>query len=369
VNARERYLATLAFEKLDRPPFYECAYWSGLIARWYSEGLPHLSKEPADAADVTRELGLDEPLHFIPLRTRYAWPPFEEAVLEDHDTWVLLRNESGSVVRRMKQGNMIPSFVRGAVETREDWEQIKERFRPSLEGRVPDDWDQQVVAWRTRDYPLLGTQSEPWLNLIELFGPERLLMLFHDDPQWLKAMIHDLCDFFIGLTDLVLQQIRPVPEICLVGGDFCYKAGPLMSPAAFREFLFPEFKRVIDVYHSYGVHNVMLHTDGDFRPLIPLLLEAGVTGVHPFEVTNGQSIVEVRKAYPRLQIFGGINKQALERGKEDIDAELARLQIPWMVSQGGWIPYVDHAVPPDVSWANFSYYRRRLNALATIQPQ
>ena len=358
----------MAFEKIDRPPFYDCAYWRGLISRWYGEGLPHLSSQEEDVADVRSFLGLDMALQFMPLKTRLVWPPFEEEVLEDHGDWELVRNSNGSIVRRLKGEMGIPSFVRGGVETREDWERVKVRFRPSLEGRVPDDWEQQVAAWRTRDYPLCGMQSEPWLNLVELMGPQKLLTLFHDDPQWLKEMIHYLCDFFIGLTDLVLRQVRPVPEICLVGGDFCYKAGPLMSPAAFREFLLPEFRRVIDVYRSYGVPAVMLHTDGDFRPLIPLILEAGVTGVHPFEVTNGQNVLDVRKAYPHLQIFGGIDKQALARGPAAIDRELAQKDIPFMVSQSGYIPYVDHAVPPDVSWENYCYYRRRLNELATRKP-
>jgi uroporphyrinogen decarboxylase len=34
-----------------------------------------------------------------------------------------------------------------------------------------------------------------------------------------------------------------------------------------------------------------------------------------------------------------------------------------MIAGGGYIPYVDHAVPPGVSWDNFRYYRDRLNAI------
>lgn len=37
--------------------------------------------------------------------------------------------------------------------------------------------------------------------------------------------------------------------------------------------------------------------------------------------------------------------------------------VPRMLSQGEYIPYVDHFVPPDVSWPNFLYYRKRLNEL------
>jgi hypothetical protein len=34
-----------------------------------------------------------------------------------------------------------------------------------------------------------------------------------------------------------------------------------------------------------------------------------------------------------------------------------------MASQGGYIPMADHQVPPDVSWDNYLYYRRRLAEL------
>ena len=146
-----------------------------------------------------------------------------------------------------------------------------------------------------------------------------------------------------------------------------FKAKPslslLISPACFRAFLLPEFRKVASVYRDYGIPSVIVHTDGDFRQLIPLFIKAGVTGVHPYEVTNGQDVVEIRKAYPRLEVMGGIDKKAVAKGKEAIDRELER-QVPFMVEHGGYIPYIDHSVPPDISFENFTYYRRRLAELA-----
>ena len=97
------------------------------------------------------------------------------------------------------------------------------------------------------------------------------------------------------------------------------------------------------------------------RKLIPLFIEGGVTGIYPFEVMAGMNVAAVRRAFPRLQILGGVDKIALAQGPDGIAAALA--DVPWMLKQGGYIPYVDHLVPPDVSWENFRTYRRRLNAL------
>jgi uroporphyrinogen decarboxylase len=74
-------------------------------------------------------------------------------------------------------------------------------------------------------------------------------------------------------------------------------------------------------------------------------------------------VVEIRKAFPRLQILGGIDKTQLALGKKAIDRELKAKVTPEMLRHGGYIPHVDHQVPPDVSWEDFKYYRQRLAAL------
>ena len=34
-----------------------------------------------------------------------------------------------------------------------------------------------------------------------------------------------------------------------------------------------------------------------------------------------------------------------------------------LLRSGGYVPYVDHSVPPQVSWEDFCYYRWKLNSL------
>ena len=49
-----------------------------------------------------------------------------------------------------------------------------------------------------------------------------------------------------------------------------------------------------------------------------------------------------------------MDKRILALGPEAIDEHL-RSFIP-LIEEGGFIPTVDHAVPPDVSWPNFQHY-------------
>jgi hypothetical protein len=90
------------------------------------------------------------------------------------------------------------------------------------------------------------------------------------------------------------------------------------------------------------------------------------TGLLPFEVQAGMDVKAIRRLFPRLQILGGVDKKELAANPAQIDAELAR-RLPGLIAGGGYIPMADHQVPPDVSWDNYRYYRRRVDEIATQQ--
>jgi uroporphyrinogen decarboxylase len=71
-------------------------------------------------------------------------------------------------------------------------------------------------------------------------------------------------------------------------------------------------------------------------------------------------VVRVRKAYPQLLIQGGIDKTKIAAGAAAIDLKL-EAKLPTMLALGGYVPFCDHFVPPDVSWDSFVYYRQKVS--------
>jgi uroporphyrinogen decarboxylase len=87
----------------------------------------------------------------------------------------------------------------------------------------------------------------------------------------------------------------------------------------------------------------------------------GVTGLFPIERQAGNDPLAIRRAFPRLQLLGAVDKRMFAGGKSraDIDAELHR--VAGLLRHGGFVPHADHHVPDDSSWENFRYYREGLN--------
>jgi uroporphyrinogen decarboxylase len=381
MNTRERFLALMNFEEVDRNFMWEFGYWAGTVRRWYTEGLPcvhGLSEDIADGTGLFTETA-GVPLHrysaydvhdyfkFDPYMGRVplsigAYPEFESKVIEDHGDWYIWQTEDGCLRKELKNRTSLPNIVGGPVKNREDWERFKaERLKPTLEGRLPDNWAQLVQEYKNRDYPLGLGQTHGFFGTPRyLMGVEELLTKFYDDPEMMKDMNLYLADFWVALFDGVLKEVDV--DTVFIWEDMCYRGGPLVSPEMFREFILPGYQKLTGFLKDSGVEIIQVDSDGDVWKLLPLWIEGGVTVIYPFEVAAGMDVVEVRKAFPKLGITGGIDKRALIRGKEAIDQEL-ETRVPFMLEQGGFIPNVDHMVSPDISFENFKYYREKLEQI------
>ncbi len=138
--------------------------------------------------------------------------------------------------------------------------------------------------------------------------------------------------------------------------DSAYKTGPLISPNIYRKFFLPRHRKIVEFFRKYGVKVIQLDSDGNTEALIPLLIEAGINCHWPLEAAAGMDPVKIRKEYGRdLALIGGIDKRALAKDKRAIESEVRKKIVP-MLETGGYIPTVDHLVPPDVPLENFLYY-------------
>jgi hypothetical protein len=355
MTARDRFMALLDFQSLDRIPQMDFGYWEETVDAWHEQGLP---TEIITAQQVEDYFGLDRGFEYTvfhsyhtPGTARGLFPPFQRTVLEDEGDKVIVRDEEGVILRETKRMKSIPHFIRFPVESREDYEALRWRLDGSEPARYPDNWDQQVQRMLASERP-----KGMWLNGFfgwsrKLMGLENLCLAYYDQPDLVELINRDHVQFIKDLSRRAFEDL-PIEYVCF-WEDMAFKNGPLVSPGIFRRFLTPFYHQIIDLLRVRGAKKILVDCDGDVRDLIALFIEAGVDGLFPCERAAGSDPVELRQRYPRFALLGGVDKKALIAGPEAIDRELAHLEP--VMAEGGYIPSVDHRVPPDVQLAHYRY--------------
>ncbi len=165
----------------------------------------------------------------------------------------------------------------------------------------------------------------------------------------------------LALLERITCQI-PIDRLG-ISEDMAYKAHSMISPAMARRFLLPSWREWTELVMDRGGQVVDMDSDGFIGELIPLWIEAGINVCSPMEVAAHNDIVAFREQFGRkMGYVGGIDKRAIAKGGEVLDAELGRV-IPPLLAQGGFLPSCDHGVPSDISWPNFVDYARKLAGL------
>lgn len=362
MTRRERFRAALAFEPLDEPSHLEHGLLPETMERWWSEGLPRSTNAPVIDYYGPRPQALER---FGALRCGYLllgqhFRPNESRVLERTETYEIAMDDLGRTVKQFLDHSSAPQYLDFEVKTRGDYYTVKERLQPDVDARYPENWDEIAAYMRTQDECIVAPHFEGFYGFPrQLIGDENLLMSYYTDPEFIREVIQDRCDFYITLYEKAIREVPP--DMAFIWEDMCFRGGSLIGPELFREFMMPAYRRLLGWLKDMGVRNIVVDSDGDVRTLLPLWLEAGVTGVLPFEVKAGMDVVTIGWEFPGLQIIGGIDKHALERGPSAIDAELERV-VPAMLRRGGYVASLDHWVHPQIPLENFAYYSERLHA-------
>jgi uroporphyrinogen decarboxylase len=290
-------------------------------------------------------------LPLVPARNG-LFPPFEKTILEVKADRRISRDEEGNIVETFLSVTSMPRYIRFGLETRADWERYqKERLDPSLEGRIGDVREAAQSA-QAQGLPILFDAGSLYGWLRNWMGLEGLSIALLIERDWVEMMMDHLVELTLALIERALPGI-PV-DAAKWWEDMCYNKGPLLSPRLFSELMVPRYKTITAALRKYSIDVNILDCDGRIDELVPGWLEAGIDCLFPLEAAHTDPW-RLRQEYgKRVLLFGGVNKLALIRGKLSIDRELARLQP--LVEIGGYIPCLDHRVPPDVSLEHYLYY-------------
>jgi uroporphyrinogen decarboxylase len=169
----------------------------------------------------------------------------------------------------------------------------------------------------------------------------------------MKEVIRFYTDFQLETLHRALDEVEV--DYAVLSEDMAYKKGPMLSPGMVNDLLSPACRKLTGFLKEHGVKVVLVDSDGNVEPLLPVWLANGIDGFTPCEIASGLDPLALRRRYPRLVMMGGLDKRELAKDKTAIEREVYS-RVPALVEQGGYFPGVDHAVPPDVSLENFTHF-------------
>lgn len=362
MTPRERFMNSLTGRPVDHVSPLEITLWAQTQERWLAEGMPEgLNLSFMHRGEPHFRLEGYETIH---LDATSPLPAYETRTLEETPEHLVFVDGFGRTRRALKPGTVggtrmsMDTYLDFPVKDQASFAQLKRRYEGPAQERYPADWEAARAQAAGSDCaltlmnPLAGTFGY-YSMLRNWIGTEALSFLWYDDPALVEECLEFLTDFILRVLARAVAEVRF--DFVIIHEDMAGKGGPLMGPQLFRRFLLPHYRRYVEFLKSHGVKLVLVDTDGDHNVLIPVFLEAGVDGFCPLERAAGMDPVQVRREYGMsVCMMGGVDKRAVAAGQEATEAELAYLAP--VIAGGGYIPTIDHAIPPDVSYANFLYY-------------
>lgn len=322
MNGYERFMAALRGEEPDRIPVWELIVNRPVINALYGRVgyMEFIEKEDMDGVTAAEDVRVIERLS----DTEY-------------------RDEWGIVRRAMPVGTAY--IVGHPIKTEADLES----YTP------PDpDADYRLNALKTIVDRFKGKRAIVFLchDAFEfshyLHGLEDLLMDYLLNPDLATRLARIVIDY---KKRVVERAIDEGADVILTGDDYAWKAGPMMSPALFREFVLPYLHEIVDVARSRGVPFIK-HTDGNVWSILDMIVDAGIDALHPIEPMAGMDIGQVKEKHgDRIALVGNVDcTDLLPRGTEEDVVEAVKETIAKAGVGGGYIlsssNSIHHSVKP-----------------------
>lgn len=302
MTKRERVLRTMRFQETDRVPLYDLLRNDAVIEHYGGGKLAGDNAERLHGIAIGRTLDM--------ARTTYAPQQPHEVRWENG---VVLRQERWTQWIVERPFHDMPSLVQWIKH------EIKRTEAETFDQAYARDFQDNVRRWQAnfaagdptgRDDPAVyvpissvGFTRVYWIPGMELFS-----YLMYDYPDLLE-------EWFEARNQAELRRVAAIadPElmpIVMTYDDLAYKTNLLFAPTWLRGYFVPRLKRLVDAWHARDT-TCIFHSDGRLWDILDDLVEAGIDGLHPLEVTAGMTVKEVRQRYPHLFLLGGIDVSQL----------------------------------------------------------
>jgi uroporphyrinogen decarboxylase len=250
-------------------------------------------------------------------------------------------------------GHPIPSwsaladYRTPAPDTFTDWQ------RAAADVRAAHDRGQ--VAWGGTDHGFI------FLRSTYLRGFDNLMLDIGEERPELDDLLARIEGFWFAVTR---RWVEAGVDAIAFGDDLGLQHALPISPAAWRRYVKPAYRRIFQYCRAQGVH-VQLHSDGYVLDIIPDLIECGVSILNVQDLVNGLDNLR-RLAWGKVYLYLDIDRQSTTVFGTPAEIE-AHLQdcVRTLGSPTGGLSLI-WGVYPGTPLANIEAVVQALGRLATL---
>jgi hypothetical protein len=146
----------------------------------------------------------------------------------------------------------------------------------------------------------------------DLVGYEPLCLMLADDPELVADLFARIGDLYVLLWQQLLARFGDLFCVCRMGDDLGFKTGTLVSPAAIRRLVLPQYRRIVAVAHGAG-KPFLLHSCGCIFPVMDEIIGCGIDAKHSNEDQIAPFDRWIADYGGRIGLLGGIDLDHLCR--------------------------------------------------------
>lgn len=329
----------------------------GCFDHWWPETIPDYWSKQGYPEGVDPEAYFDYDMSYC--GGWFDTEPFrgQSAVVDETDEWRVVRDGRGASLKYWKHKSGTPEHMAFEVESPEVWKRYREpllEFDPDRLGDTESVKAKVIQAKEKGKYSFFG-HILYFEHMRNTMGDMVFLPALLEEPDWIRDFCQVHFDFMTRHLDAFFARTG-VPDGFFVYEDLGYTNGLFCSPASLKELYFPYVKRFVAFLKDYGMQ-VILHTCGDVRMAVPMILDAGYDCLQPMEAKAGNHVVEFARTYGNsIAYMGNIDVTVLGTGDRNAIHEevvgkvaaLRELRVPYFF-------HSDHSVPPTVRFQDYEY--------------
>ena len=246
----------------------------------------------------------------------------------------------------MPGSGALGSHKPGVIKTREDFDRYPWEKIPDFYFEMFDRQFAALAKAMPQGMLAIGGAGNGVFELVQdVVGYMDLCYIRMDDPELYADLYRAVGDVMVSVWTRFMARWGDTYAVCRFGDDLGFKTATLIDVDDIRQYIIPQYKRIVDVVHAYG-KPFLWHSCGNiFDVMEDVINIAGIDAKHSNEDVIAPFSQWVDMYGNRIGNFGGVDTDHLCSKSCDEIRTIVRDVMTYCKGRGGFALGSGNSIP------------------------